>query len=37
MGYSPWGHKESDTIERLTHTLVTIVNHTVHLQDLIIL
>ena len=21
MGYSPWGHKESDTTERLTHTL----------------
>ena len=20
MGYSPWGHKESDTTERLTHT-----------------
>ena len=20
VGYSPWGHKESDTIERLTHT-----------------
>ena len=19
-GYSPWGHKESDTTERLTHT-----------------
>ena len=19
-GYSPWGHKESDTAERLTHT-----------------
>ena len=19
MGYSPWGHKESDTIEQLTH------------------
>ena len=22
-GYSPWGHKESDTAERLTHTLAT--------------
>ena len=21
-GYSPWGHKESDTTERLTHLLV---------------
>ena len=20
MGYSPWGHKELDTTERLTHT-----------------
>ena len=20
MAYSPWGHKESDTTERLTHT-----------------
>ena len=20
MGYNPWGHKESDTIEQLTHT-----------------
>ena len=20
VGYSPWGHKESDTTERLTHT-----------------
>ena len=20
MGYSPWGHKGSDTTERLTHT-----------------
>ena len=20
MGYSPWGHKESDTTEGLTHT-----------------
>ena len=20
MGYSPWGHKESDTTEQLTHT-----------------
>ena len=20
MGYSPWGHKESDRTERLTHT-----------------
>ena len=20
MGYSPWGHKEPDTTERLTHT-----------------
>ena len=23
MGYSPWGHKESDTIERLTLSLFT--------------
>ena len=22
VGYSPWGHKESDTTERLTHTYV---------------
>ena len=22
MGYCPWGHKESDTTERLTHTIV---------------
>ena len=22
MGYSPWGRKESDTIERLTHTFL---------------
>ena len=22
MGYSPWGHKESDTTEQLTHTHV---------------
>ena len=22
MGYSPWGHKESDTTERLTHTML---------------
>ena len=21
MGYSPWGHKESDTTKRLTHTI----------------
>ena len=24
VGYSPWGHKESDTTERLTHTHVVI-------------
>ena len=24
MGYSPWGHRESDTTERLTHTMETI-------------
>ena len=29
MGYSPWGRKESDTTERLTHT------HT-HTQEMII-
>ena len=23
MGYSPWGHKESDTAERLTLSLTT--------------
>ena len=22
MGYSPWGHKESDTAEQLTHTYI---------------
>ena len=22
-GYSPWGHKELDTTEQLTHTLIT--------------
>ena len=22
VGYCPWGHKESDTTERLTHTIV---------------
>ena len=22
VGYSPWGHKESDTTELLTHTLI---------------
>ena len=22
MGYNPWGHKESDTTEQLTHTRV---------------
>ena len=22
MGYSPWGHKESDMTERLTHTFL---------------
>ena len=25
MGYSPWGHKESDTTEQLTLTLLLIV------------
>ena len=24
MGYSPWGRKESDTTERLTHTYITL-------------
>ena len=24
-GYSPWGHKESDTTERLTHSIVKMV------------
>ena len=24
-GYSPWGHKESDTTEQLTHTLKSLV------------
>ena len=27
-GYSPWGHKESDTTERLTHTHTHTHTHT---------
>ena len=26
MGYSPWGRKESDTTEQLTHTLTTVMS-----------
>ena len=28
MGYSPWGHKELDTTEQLTHTPSMLVNET---------
>ena len=28
VGYSPWGHKESDLIERLTHTHTYTHTHT---------
>ena len=28
MGYSPWGHKESDLTERLTHTHTHTHTHT---------
>ena len=24
MGYSPWGHKELDTTEQLTHTCISV-------------
>ena len=35
MGYSPWGHKESDTTERLTHTCARTRPHThTHTQEL---
>ena len=27
MGYSPWGRKESDTTERLTHTFTLFTFH----------
>ena len=28
MGYNPWGHKESDTTEQLTHTHTCVHTHT---------
>ena len=33
MGYSPWGHKESDTTERLTLSLSSLLDLTVTLLD----
>ena len=30
MGYSPWGHKESDTSERLIHTLIVYLSLSSH-------
>jgi len=32
VGYSPWGHKELDTTERLTHTVVTRSRNNYNLQ-----
>ena len=29
VGYSPWGHKESDTFERLTHSRLKIVRNVI--------
>ena len=30
MGYSPWGRKELDTTERLTHTLIVYLSLSSH-------
>ena len=34
MGFRPWGHKESDTIERLTLSLFTL---SIHILELFVL
>ena len=40
-GYSPWGHKETDTTEAIQHTLTVLLtvgmSHTAGLQNLFIL